>query len=282
MIRWSPLRVGVRRGLIETKHFFTNGEDLAGALIPAVIGIVVMFFLRGVSVEGTGVSLGSMSLPSMIGMNIAFFGMVGIMQLLTVEREDGTLLRAKTVPGGMTAYFVGVVTKNITTTVTSIVVLLVPGLILFENVSFDGLGSWILLPATILIGLMATAPIGAAFGALFTNPRSMALVMLPATGLVAISGIFYPITSLPTWVQGIAQAFPMYWLGLGMRSSLLPDDMAVIEIGHSWRHLEMFGVLGAWTILGLLLAPVLLRRVARRESGSAVAERQQRAMQRTG
>lgn len=282
MIRWTPLRIGVRRGLIEARHVFTTAEELAGIVIPSLIAMVVIFFLRGVSVPGTEVSLGSMSLPSMIGMNITFFGMLGIVQALTVEREDGTLLRAKTIPGGMTAYFVGIVVEGIVQMLFSVALVLIPGLIVFENVAFDGPASWLLLLATLIMGLGATAPIGAAMGALFSNPKSLALVMLPTMGLVAISGIFYPITALPAWVQGIAQVFPMYWLGLGMRASLLPDAMAAIEIGGSWRHLETFAVLGAWALVGLLLAPVLLRRVARRESGSAVAERRQRAMQRVG
>ncbi|HZM80188.1 MAG TPA: hypothetical protein VFC19_31015 [Candidatus Limnocylindrales bacterium] len=81
-------------------------------------------------------------------------------------------------------------------------------------------------------------------------------------------------------LQWIAQVFPIYWLGLGMRSALLPGDLAAVEIGHSWRHLETVGVLGAWAVLGLVLAPIVLRRMARRESGSAVDARRQKAMQR--
>ncbi|MGH8881770.1 MAG: ABC transporter permease, partial [Stackebrandtia sp.] len=117
---------------------------------------------------------------------------------------------------------------------------------------------------------------------LFSNPRLMGLMMLPVMGLTAISGIFYPITALPEWVQGIAQVFPMYWTGLGMRSALLPDSAVGLEIGDSWRHLQTFAVLGAWTVIGLTLAPMMLKRMARRESGSAVAERQERAAQRRG
>jgi ABC-2 type transport system permease protein len=79
-------------------------------------------------------------------------------------------------------------------------------------------------------------------------------------------------------MQWVGQAFPLYWLGLGMRSALLPVSLASVEIGHSWRHLATFGVLGAWAVVGLLVAPVLLRRMARRESGSAVAARREKAM----
>jgi ABC-2 type transport system permease protein len=35
-------------------------------------------------------------------------------------------------------------------------------------------------------------------------------------------------------------------------------------------------------VIGLALAPVLLRRMARREAGSSVAERREKAMQRVG
>ena len=59
--------------------------------------------------------------------------------------------------------------------------------------------------------------------------------MLPFGALVAISGIFYPITHLPGWLQGIGQLFPMYWLGLGMRAALLPSHLAAVEIDGSWR-----------------------------------------------
>jgi ABC-2 type transport system permease protein len=67
--------------------------------------------------------------------------------------------------------------------------------------------------------------------------------------------VFFPLASLPGWVQGVAQAFPIYWLGLGMRSALLPD------FGPTANYLPIVGVLAAWAVAGLLLAPIALRRV---------------------
>jgi ABC-2 type transport system permease protein len=74
----------------------------------------------------------------------------------------------------------------------------------------------------------------------------------------------------------------MYWLGLGMRSALLPDTAVGVELGGSWRQLETIGVLGAWAVLGLIVAPIVLRRMARRESGARVAERREQLLQRIG
>ncbi|MEO3867239.1 hypothetical protein ABGB18_00255 [Nonomuraea sp. B12E4] len=71
-------------------------------------------------------------------------------------------------------------------------------------------------------------------------------------------------------------------LGLGMRSAFLPDSAAALEIGGFWRPVEMLLVLGAWIVASLLLAPPILRRMARRESGSLMRLRRDRAMQRIG
>jgi ABC-2 type transport system permease protein len=132
------------------------------------------------------------------------------------------------------------------------------------------------------LGLVATQALGAALGALIASPRGAGVLSIPIMGLIAISGIFYPIAALPGWLQWIGQIFPIYWLGLGMRSALLPDVAAGVELGGSWRVLETAGVLGAWAVFGLILAPVVLRRMARRESGSRVAERRDKALQRIG
>jgi ABC-2 type transport system permease protein len=83
----------------------------------------------------------------------------------------------------------------------------------------------------------------------------------------------------PEWLQQIAQVFPVYWLGLGMRAALLPGEYVSVEIGDSWRYAETFAVLGAWAVIGLALAPAVLRRMARKESGSVIAERRKTAMQ---
>ncbi|MBN6037957.1 ABC transporter permease [Amycolatopsis sp. 195334CR] len=278
----NAVRAGLARGRIELRNTLTTGEDLAGTVIPMLILLVVMIFMRGATVPGTDFSLGSAAVPGVLGMQVVFGGMIGVAGQLMVDREDGTLLRAKATPHGMIGYLIGKITMLSATVVVSLLMILVPAVFLFDGLFDGGFGAWAGFVAVLVLGMLATMPLGAAIGSLTANPRNMGLVMLPFMGLAAISGIFYPITALPEWVQWIAQVFPMYWLGLGMRSALLPDALVAAEIGESWRHLETVGVLGVWAVAGLVLAPVLLRRMARRESGSAVAARRERAMQRVG
>jgi ABC-2 type transport system permease protein len=232
--------------------------------------------MRDAHVPGTNFSLGASVLPSTIGMSLAF-GMTSIAQLLLIEREDGTLLRAKATPDGMRGYLIGKIVLVGGMSLVSVALQVVPSLFLVDGLHLDLVG-WFTLLWLVPLAFVATMPLGAVFGSLFESPRSMGLVMLPVFGLIAISGIFYPITSMPGWLQGIAQVFPIYWLGLGMRSAFLPDAMAAVELTDSWRHLETFGVLAVWAALGLALAPGILRRMARRESGSAVAARRERVL----
>jgi ABC-2 type transport system permease protein len=272
------VRAGLERGWIELRQTFTNSQDLWNYLFPAIILVLVMFFMRGSTVPGTSFSLGSRTLPSAIGMNIAFGGLVYVAQQLIVDREDGTLLRAKATPNGMVGYLIGKITLVSCVCVVGVVIQLVPGLFLVDGLTVGSPGAWLTLAWIVPLGLVATMPIGAILGSLISNPRNMGLIMLPIMGLIATSGIFYPVTSLPAGLQSIAQVFPIYWLGLGTRSALLPHSLAAVEIGHSWRHLETFGVLGLWAIVGLILAPIVLRRMARRESGSSVAARREKAL----
>lgn len=277
----TAARAGLSRGGVELRQTFTSPETLWNYFFPSLVLLLVMFFTRGSEVPGTQFSLGSRTLPSALGMGIAFGGLVTTASALVVEREDGTLLRAKAIPNGMLGYLIAKIVLVFGMSLVSLALLLAPGLFLLDGLVVTSVAAWVTLLWVLLLGLVATMPLGAVFGSMISNPRNIGLIMLPLMGLIATSGIFYPITSLPGWLQGIAQVFPIYWLGLGMRSALLPGDMAAVEIGQSWRHLETFGVLSTWAVLGLVIAPVVLRRMARRESGSAVAARREKALQRT-
>lgn len=276
----AAARAGVIRGRIELRQTFTNAQDLWNYVFPTVVFLIVLFFMKGAAVPGTSFNLGARTLPSMLGMIVAFSGLATLMMGLALEREDGTLLRAKAVPNGMLGYLVGKLVLVSGMTIASIAIILVPSSFMLDGLALTSVIAWLTLLWVMVLGLMATIPLGAVFGSLFSNPRNAGVIMLPVMGLVAISGIFYPIQSLPEWLQSVGQVFPIYWLGLGMRSALLPDSLAAVEIGESWRQLEMIGVLGAWAAVGLLVAPIVLRRMARRESGSSVAQRREKAMQR--
>jgi ABC-2 type transport system permease protein len=274
------IRAGFRRGRIELRQAFT-GTALLGQLFWPVATLVAVYFFRDREVGAGGFTLGSMMLPGVLGMFVAL-GMLLVVQQLAADREDGTLLRAKATPNGIPAYLVGKLVQISATVLAYLAILLIPGVFLVDGLTLDSWRSWLTFAWVLVLGLVATQTIGAILGSLVSSQRGAGHLSLPILGLIAISGIFAPITALPVWLQGIAQVFPIYWLGLGMRSAFLPDDAAAVEIGESWRQLETAAVLSAWAVAGLVLAPIVLRRMARRESGSSVAKRREKAMRRVG
>ena len=273
--RWAAVLAGLSRGWIETRQSFTETANVIGQLIPPVAYVAVLLFMRGKTVPGTDFALVTMVLPSLLGMTIVYGGLSGPAPSITADREDGTLLRAKATPNGMLGYLVGKIVMFALTTLLSLIAIVIPGIMIVDDVILDA-RAWLLLALLFVVGMVSTVPIGVALGSLMKSSVQAVLVPLVCTLVMIPSGIFFPITLLPTWLQWVAQAFPIYWVGLGARSAMLPAEMVSAEIGQSWRTVEMFAVLGVWAVIGFLLAPILLRRMARRQSGSALAKVRER------
>lgn len=276
-------RQGLSRGWVEFRHQLTTPSDVGFTVVSTLAFVVVLYFQRDAKVPGTDVSLAAATLPGLLALMIPLNALLGAVGAMSVEREDGTLLRAKAVPQGMLGYLVGRVVSLSLSTLASVILMLIAGLFFVPEVARMGPGGWLSVIWLLLLGLLSALPLGAVIGAAAGSPQSgTGLAMLMVGGLAAASGVFYPITALAGWLQVVGQVFPVYWLGLGMRSAVLPGAAAAAEIGGSWRPVETTLVLLAWAAAGLLLAPPILRGIARRESGSLMEERRRRALQRFG
>ncbi len=276
--RWGAVLRGAWRQVVIDLRVQLFSPMLISWLIMPTIGLLVVYFLRDSDVMGSEVSLAQLGIPGLLAMTVVTSGLIGIAGQLITERDDGTLLRAKAVPGGMPSRLIGDVVVNIGTALGPMLVLLGLAGFLVPDIWPSSPAAWFALLWVSILGLFATLPFGAVFGAMLRSPALLWTTALGTYGLLAISGIFYPLQALPGWVQTIAQVLPVYWTGLGLRSALLPDAAVALEVGQSWRTLETLGMLGLWTAVGLALAPIALRRMARRQSGSAVAAARERVL----
>ena len=273
------VRLGLRRGWTELVQSIRSSQDQWFYLFTAGLVVGYLWIRRDTPVEGTDLLLPSVALPSILGALVAFGVVVGPAYALAMEKEDGTLLRAKAVPNGLVGYFTGQLLFQSLSLVPQMVVILVPCFLLFDGLMAEPNGWWT-VAWVLALGMLATLPIGMMIGALVPGVQKVGMWgMLPVMVLAGISGIFYPVQQLWGWVQVVAQLFPMYWLALGMRSAFLPDAAAAVEIGGSWRTVETLLVLGVWAVIGALVTPLVLRRMARRQSGSQVQAARDAAVQ---
>lgn len=273
------IRLGLRRGRLEFVQSIRSSQDQGFYLFTAFLAVGYLFLRRNTEIEGTDLLLPSVALPSILGAFVAFGVVIGPAYTLAMEKEDGTLLRHKAVPHGLVGYFTGQLVFQTLNLVPQMVTILIPSFLLFDDLMAEPSG-WFTVAWVLLVGILAAMPIGMVIGALVPSTQKVGTWgMLPVMVLAGISGIFYPLQQLWGWVQVLAQVFPMYWLGLGMRSAFLPDEAAALEVGESWRTWETVAVLGVWAVVGAVLTPVVLRRMSRRSTGSQVQAAKEAAVQ---
>nr|WP_238442234.1 ABC transporter permease [Streptomyces pratensis] len=272
-------RAGFLRGGIELRHLLRNPKELSGHLTNVVVALLVAVYIND-DVPGTRTPMSHLVIAGFAAYLVFQVGLITLPQILVTEREEGTLLRLRATPGGIPAYLIAKCLLVVVTAVGSLALLLAATALVADGPLPRGPGDWVTLAWVTTLGLLAVVPLGAAIGAVLPNPReALALIMLPTMGLLIISGTVVPITELPVPVQQVASAFPLKWMAQGLRSALLPDAARVAEPAGSWELPMVALVLTAWTVLGFLLAAPLLRRAARRESGSRMTARLRKAEQ---
>lgn len=278
-VKVHAVRLGLRRGLMEFLQSIRSTQDQWFYVFTAVLTLGYLWIRRDADTGVPGLGFPSVALPSILAALIAFGVVIGPAYSLAMEREDGTLLRHRAIPNGLVGYFSGQMLLQILGLVPQLIIILVPSFLLFDDVMTNPSG-WFTVVWVIVLGLLASLPIGMIIGALVPGVQKVGTWgMLPVMVLAGISGIFYPLQQLWGWVQVVAQAFPMYWMGLGMRSAFLPDSAAAAEVAGSWRTLETVLVLGVWAVVGAVLTPMVLSRMARKQTGSQVEAAREATMQ---
>ncbi len=276
----NAIRLGLRRGFTEFILSLRSPQDQGFYLIVGLGTLAYLFFNRDNKVAGTDLLVPTFALPSILGALLAFGVVIGPAYGLAMEREDGTLLRHKALPHGMLGYLTGQLVYQSLNLLPLLLVILLPSFLLFDDVMSNGAAGWATVAWVVALGLLATMPLGMILGSVVPSVQKVGTWgMMPILVLSMISGILFPIQVMWGWVQVVAQALPIYWIGLGMRSAFLPDAAATVEVGDSWRPGMTVLVLGAWAVFGLLVTPRVLRRMARRQSGSQVQEAKEAALQ---
>lgn len=270
-------RAGIQRGGIELGHLVRNGKEMSGHVTNVVVALVIAAYISS-DVPGTQTPMAHLVVAGFAAYLLFQVGLVTLPQILVTEREEGALLRLRATPGGIPAYLVAKCLLIVVVSVAALALLLAAAALLADGPLPQGPGGWLTLAWVTTLGLLAVVPLGAAIGAVLPNPReALALIMLPVMGLLVTSGVVFPITVLPVPLQQVASVFPLKWMAQGLRSALLPDAARAAEPAGSWELPMVALVLTAWAALGFLLATPLLRRAARRESGSRLTERHRKA-----
>lgn len=258
------LKVACYQAAMELKRYFTLVRLFFVLMGPAFVLILIRM---GVIDWIGGMETFKWLVSAYVGTALSITGLVTLASTIIGDQEDGSLLRTKTIPGGMLGHIVAKVLVLSVTSLLSIVLVLAAAHI--------GAGAWLieptpwlaLLPVVVLVSIAVTAPLGLVMGGLARKVTDVFYVTVVGFTLIAISDLLVPPGLMPGWITTIAKAFPVYWLGYLSRLSMLgPDSPLVSMSGGQWAL--GLGIMALWILIGFLALPKAMRKLSRRQSPS--------------
>jgi ABC-2 type transport system permease protein len=250
----AALRIGLLRGGLEIRSFFRQRESVVFTFALPVILLALFGEIFHGTIANTGVPFRQYFAAGIIASGIMSTSFVNLGIGVTVDRDDGTLLRLAGTPAPAAAYFIGKALSALLITIIEVAILLVLGTALLGLHLPTEPGRWVTFAWVFLLGVGTCALLGVAISSLPRSARSAsAVVTLPYLVLSFISGVYFVFSDLPAGLQRVAALFPLKWMCQGLRSVFLPASFASTEPGHSWQLGLVALVLAAWLAASLVL-----------------------------
>jgi ABC-2 type transport system permease protein len=167
------------------------------------------------------------------GINYVAIGLADLRARRVLRRFRATPLRPAQILGAQIA-------GGALTVVLQLIVLILVGLFVFKARTY---GSWLVAAVPMLLGVGAFVGIGFLLtSAARTSEAARGLATFVAFPMMFLSGIFFPITTLPGWLQTIVHVLPLTWLTDALHR-VMNDGAGLAEIGLDCLVLAGWGVL---------------------------------------
>ncbi len=153
------------------------------------------------------------------------------------------------------------------TSVAQAAVLIGSAVLAFNVALPSDVSRWLTFGWVFLLGSAAGTVLGVAFSSVPRSGRSASAVVTPVVVVLQfISGVFFILNDLPTWLQRVAELFPLKWMAQGMRSVFLDPQYEAVEVSGSWQHGPTAVILLGWLVVGFFLC-LRTFRWSRRDDG---------------
>jgi ABC-2 type transport system permease protein len=184
-------------------------------------------------------------LPGLVALSIMQMSVFSVAFVFTQFKEKGVLKRLLATP--MRPYQF-VIANGITRLIVALIqagIFIGLGLILFHA---QIVGSPLLLLLIIVLGAIMFLGLGFTVSGLSKTVDSVpAIANLIVFPMLFLGGVFFPITSMPNWLQNIARVLPLTYFSNGLRD-VMTKGSTILETG--WN---IVGLL-VWAIVFLILA----------------------------
>jgi ABC-2 type transport system permease protein len=248
------IRNGISRGRLEILQFLRQGESVFFTFMFPVL-LLVIFSSALKQKLPDNVSFSRYFAAGMIATGLVNSGFQNLAIIIPLERDFGTLKRLRGTPLSPISYFIGKVIMVLFSMTVQVILLLLAGGIFYHVPLPASFSLWIRFIWLLLLGTSTATLLGIAFARVPKSGRSASVMVTPIVIILQFfSGVFFIFTSLPKWMQDVADLFPLRWLTLAMRSIFLPDNFKYAEGAGGWQLGKSYLIVGAWFIAGLIIA----------------------------
>jgi ABC-2 type transport system permease protein len=191
-------------------------------------------------------------LTGMIALSIAQGGMFGMVDLVEMRRK-GLIKRLRMTPAKMGIFGLSDMVMRLLFSVIQILLLSLIGVFIFGANLFISFPSLIIV---FLIGALSFNALGYLFSSFSTTQNAyMGVANIVSFVMMFLSGVFFPIETMPDWLQPISNLLPLTYFAEGLRDSM------VYETGLFSSTLWFgIGVLVIWGVLSFGLGSWLYKR----------------------
>jgi ABC-2 type transport system permease protein len=230
--------------------FIRNRQSRFFTLILPVIFLVIFVSVFGNDRVGPhNVKASTYYVPGIAALGVIAASFVNLVISLTAQRETGVLKRRRATPVPAWVLIAGRALTAIGVSLAVLAVLLLLGRFAYGVHLAAGTLPGVLVTA--IVGAVAFCCLGYAFSTVVRSAdAAQPMVQAVILPLYFISGVFIPRVNLPTWLQDIADFFPVEHLASGLRHAFAPGTQGP---GIVWGDL---GVLALWAAAGLAVALV--------------------------
>lgn len=254
------ISAGRSRAATELRSYFRNGQYVVFTLALPVMLLVIFASIFDGTVGDTDVPFRQYFVAGIIAAGVMSTAFTGLAISVAMDRENGIIRRLAISPMPKGGYFIGKVVLVVVTSLIEAAILLIIGTAVFGLELPTEVGRWVTFGWVLALGTAACALLALAYTYLIPSANSAAAVVTPPfLVLQFISGVFFPFTDLPGWMQSVASLFPLKWMTQGFRSVFLPDSFAASEAAGAWELPMVAAVLGAWIVIGALVTTATFR-----------------------
>lgn len=157
--------------------------------------------------------------PAVIALTIYFGTVMTTGYAIAGERGNGTIARILMTPISRGAVILGKTVQQLILQLARAVILIL-GAIGILGVSMNG--SWLLVALVLIIFTLGSVGLGIAMSAVTDDMESFQQVsMLTSLPSMFVTGVFFPLSSIPDWMRWIAYFIPLTYANNAMRAIMV-------------------------------------------------------------